>query len=182
MYRHKKHSFSFGFLSFCCNKQKIRIAKMTTAAWRIARCSKTTKCGSSGFSASVWTKWRDSSGGCARSEIFTIPRISKISRFDWIPGGRGWTQSSDSSFPNFNFVRRGENSLLNSSWNKVGQKVKWTASSQWSSFLYCLMRNSDKMTIEKTYLTLTSSFKLPSSVFWGFRLDRKWQDLAENLI
>ena len=33
-------------------------------------------------------------------------------------------------------------------------QVKWSASSRRSSSLYCLMRNSDKMTIGKTHPTL----------------------------
>ena len=98
-------TFNFVFLS----------SPMSSAAWRSARCKRTTKCGSSELSASAWTKWRDSRGGWAKSDILTMPRISNMSRFDWIPGGRGWTQSSDSSLPNFSFVRSGENSLLNSS-------------------------------------------------------------------
>jgi len=37
-------------------------------------------------------------------------------------------------------------------WND--QSLKWSASSRWSSSLYCLMRNSDEMTFGMTHPTL----------------------------
>ena len=46
--------------------------------------------------------------------------------------------------------------------------VKWVAFSRWLPSLYCRMRNSDKMTIEKTHRTLGGCFFKWGSVLYFF--------------
>ena len=48
---------------------------------------------------------------------------------------------------------------------ELREKLKWDGSFRWSSSLYCLVRNSEQMTIRKTHPMLTgSSLKLKSSM------------------
>ena len=62
-------------------------------------------------------------------------------------------------------------------WFVIFGLLKWSASSRWSSFLYCLMRNWDEMTIGKTHPILVFSRKI--EIFQSFRPCSKFLNEVE---